>query len=128
MVGLVFLSEGIQKFLFADTLGGGRFTKIGFPWPELTATLVGSFEIVCGLLLFAGIRSRLACLPLLVIISGAILTTKVPLLFSQGFWAMAHESRTDFCMVLGLCFILISEADSAASKNYGSEAQEGKKP
>ena len=27
LVGWVFLSEGIQKFLFPETLGVGRFTK-----------------------------------------------------------------------------------------------------
>ena len=28
IVGAVFLSEGIQKFLFAEALGVGRFTKM----------------------------------------------------------------------------------------------------
>ena len=29
LVGAVFFSEGIQKFLFSDALGVGRFAKIG---------------------------------------------------------------------------------------------------
>jgi putative oxidoreductase len=28
MVGVVFLSEGVQKLLFSDQLGTGRFLKI----------------------------------------------------------------------------------------------------
>jgi len=34
LVGAVFLSEGIQKFLFPGELGVGRFIKIGIPMPE----------------------------------------------------------------------------------------------
>jgi uncharacterized membrane protein YphA (DoxX/SURF4 family) len=41
LVGLVFLSEGIQKFLFPAALGAGRFERIGTPFPPLTAPIVG---------------------------------------------------------------------------------------
>ena len=41
LVGWVFLSEGIQKFLFPDSLGVGRFVKIGIPWPQVMAPFVG---------------------------------------------------------------------------------------
>jgi putative oxidoreductase len=34
LVGSVFLSEGIQKFLYPPELAAGRFTKIGIPAPE----------------------------------------------------------------------------------------------
>jgi uncharacterized membrane protein YphA (DoxX/SURF4 family) len=107
LVGLVFLSEGIQKFLFVDSLGVGRFVKIGIPWPEVMAPFVGVVEIAGGALLVAGLVTRLASIPLLINISVAILTTKLPMLAKSGFWAMAHEARTDFCMVLGLVFLLI---------------------
>jgi hypothetical protein len=53
IVGCVLLSEGIQKFLFADALGVGRFTKIGIPAPEVMAPFVGGCETVCGLLSLA---------------------------------------------------------------------------
>jgi uncharacterized membrane protein YphA (DoxX/SURF4 family) len=39
LVGWVFLSEGIQKFLFLDSLGVGRFVKIGIPWPQVMAAI-----------------------------------------------------------------------------------------
>jgi putative oxidoreductase len=107
LVGAVFLSEGIQKFLFPDALGVGRFVKIGIPAPGIMAPFVGVVEIVCGGLLLLGLITRLAAVPLLIDISVAIATTKIPMLFTQGFWAMAHEARTDFAMFLGLIFLMI---------------------
>jgi uncharacterized membrane protein YphA (DoxX/SURF4 family) len=50
LVGAVFLSEGIQKFLFPNDLGVGRFVKIGIPAPQVMAPYVGVVEIVCGAL------------------------------------------------------------------------------
>ncbi|RPI16697.1 MAG: DoxX family protein [Acidobacteriales bacterium] len=107
VVGCVFLSEGIQKFLFSDQLGVGRFTKIGIPSPEVMAPIVGCFEIVCGSLLLLGLLTRLAAAPLIVIMLVAITTTKIPILLRSGFWSMAHEARTDFSMLLGSLFLLI---------------------
>ena len=106
MVGWVFLSEGVQKFLYPATLGVERFAKIGIPYPQLSAPFVGSVEIVCGLLLIVGLITRLASIPLLVTISVALLTTKLPLLAKSGFWGAMHEARTDFCMFLGLTFLI----------------------
>ena len=107
LVGWVFVSEGVQKFLFPDALGVGRFAKIGIPNPALTAPFVGGVEIVCGLLLLLGLGTRLATIPVLISMSVAIVTTKIPMLSAQGFWPTAHESRTDFSMVLGLLFLLL---------------------
>jgi putative oxidoreductase len=107
MVGSVFLSEGIQKFLFSEQLGVGRFTKIGIPLPQIMAPFVGFVEIACGGLILLGISTRLAAIPLLVDISVAILSTKVPILLHEGFWKMAHEARTDWSMLLGLLFLLM---------------------
>lgn len=107
MVGAVFLSEGIQKFLFADQLGAGRFAKLGLPSPQVLGPLVGGFETVCGALIIVGLLTRLAALPLLVVIGTAIATTKVPMLAHDGFWKTAHEGRADFAMLLGLLYLLI---------------------
>jgi putative oxidoreductase len=108
LVGAVFLSEGIQKFLFPDALGIGRFAKIGIPYPAVSAPFVGAVEIVFGSLLLLGLFTRLSALPLLAIISVAIAKTKIPLLAAKGFWVMAHEARTDYAMLLGLLFLVIS--------------------
>lgn len=107
LVGAVFLSEGIQKFLFPAALGVGRFTKIGIPAPQFFAPFVGVVEIVCGTLLIIGLVTRLAAIPLIIDISVAIITTKIPMLSTAGFWSMAHEARTDYCMFLGLIFLLL---------------------
>src|SRR5690349_236589 len=79
VVGAVFLSEGIQKFLFPDELGVGRFIKIGIPAPGVMAPFVGVVEIVCGALMLAGLLTRLAAIPLIIDMLVAISTTKIPL-------------------------------------------------
>jgi putative oxidoreductase len=124
MVGWVFLSEGIQKFLFPDALGVGRFIKIGIPFPELMAPFVGTVEMVCGLLLILGLATRLAAIPLLINISVAILTTKVPMLTKSGFWSMMHEARTDYCMFLGLLFLIIAGGGKASLDAQISRARD----
>lgn len=107
MVGAVFLSEGIQKFLFPAIRGAGRFEKIGLPAPEFLGTFVGTFEVVCGALILIGLLTRLAALPTLIIMLVAIATTKSQVLADEGFWAMMHGSRTDWAMLLGSIFLII---------------------
>ena len=113
-VGGVFLSEGIQKFLFPGDIGAGRFAKIGLPSPEMLGPSVGVFEIVCGSLVLLGLFTRLAVVPLIVIMLVAISTTKIPILHDRGFWAMAHEARTDFAMLMGSLFLFIAGAGRAS--------------
>jgi putative oxidoreductase len=117
LVGLVFLPEGIKKFLFPEAWGAGRFARIGIPAPEQMAHFVGVVEIVCGALLIVGLLTRLAAIPLLVDIVVAIITTKIPLLWRAtavsakvGFWSMQAESRTDFAMLMGLVFLFLAGA------------------
>jgi len=125
IVGWVFLSEGVQKFLLPDALGVGRFAQIGIPLPHVMGPFVGVVEIICGALLVVGLLTRLAALPLLINISVAILSTKVPIVFGHGywmftlpklprygFWSMMHEARTDLSMWMGLAFLLIVGAGS----------------
>jgi putative oxidoreductase len=107
IVGSIFLSEGLQKFLFPNDLGVGRFTKIGIPSPAVMAPFVGGCEIVCGTLMLIGLLTRLAAIPLIIDMIVAISTTKIPMLFKSGFWAMAHEARVDYAMLLGSLFLLI---------------------
>jgi len=138
IVGGTFLTEGIQKFLFPDALGVGRFVKIGIPSPEVMAPFVGLFEIVCGALLILGLLTRLAAIPMIINISVAIVSTKIPILLGHGFWvfslpgvksyglwSMLHEARTDFAMLLGGTFLLIIGAgcvsfDALWSARYGN--------
>jgi len=112
LVGLVFLSEGIQKFLYPHQLGPGRFERIGIPAATFLADLDGVVEIVCGTLVVIGLLTRIAAIPLLIDIIGAIVLTKIPelrpggFLGVEGFWGMAHDARTDLSMLLGLIFLL----------------------
>jgi putative oxidoreductase len=118
MVGAVFLSEGIQKYLYPAYVGAGRFERIGIPNPEFMGPLVGAVEIICGALVLLGLATRWAVIPLLVIMAVAFITTKLPILLGQdlgpfrvrqlnyyGLWSFAHESRTDFSMVMGSLFL-----------------------
>lgn len=108
MLGSVFISEGIQKFLFPEALGIGRFIKIGIPYPSVMAPFVGIVEIMFGLCILVGFFPKLSTIPLLISMTVAFSTTKIPMLLDKGFWAFAHETRVDWCMILGLLSILLS--------------------
>ncbi len=107
IVGYVFLVEGIQKYLFPDTLGIGRFIKIGIPMPHVMIHVSAGAEIIGGTLLIVGLFTRLATIPLIINISVAIISTKVMMFVQKGFWPAVHESRLDFTMLVSLIFILI---------------------
>jgi putative oxidoreductase len=121
LVGWVFLSEGIQKFLFPDSLGVGRFVKIGIPWPQFMALFVGVVEIVCGTLLLIGLVTRLATVPLLIDIAVAIYSTKIVTFAKNGFWGTLHEARTDVSMLLGLVFLLLVGAGAWSLDSWLAE-------
>jgi len=107
LVGWVFLSEGIQKFLFPNSLGVGRFVEIGIPSPQAMAAFVGVVEIACGILILIGLITRLATVPLIIDIAVAIYSTKIVAFAKNGFWGTLHEARTDMSMLLGLIFLLL---------------------
>ena len=118
MAGGVFLSEGILKFVYTNQ-GVGRFTKLGFPWPGATATFVGCLEIVGGLLLLSGLLTRLIAIPFVIEMIVAILTTKISLYLGTsplaappappkvGFWAVMHETRSDWAQLLTCAFLAL---------------------
>lgn len=128
LVGLVvFFPEGLQKFLFPLALGAGRFARIGIPHPDLMGPFVGAVEITCGALIIVGLLTRLAAIPLVIIMLVAIVSTKLPIwaghdlwIFhvakfdSYGFWSMAHEARADFTMLLG-CLYLVAVGGGTCS-------------
>ncbi|MDZ7766047.1 MAG: DoxX family protein [Melioribacteraceae bacterium] len=121
MVGFVFISEGIQKFLYPEIRGVGRFIKIGIPYPEFFGYFVPTFEIVCGVLILIGLFTRLASIPLIIIMLTAIISSKIPILINEGFWEMAHAARTDWSMLLGSIFLLIVGAGKYSIDNYLSK-------
>src|SRR5215469_14101660 len=111
-VGLIFFTQGILKYIDPH-MGVLRFTRIGFPYPNFTAHFVGTFEIVCGFLVVIGLFTKLASIPLLIVILTAIATTKIPELWrpEQGFWFMVSDARTDFAM-MSLLFLISVGAGS----------------
>ncbi len=151
MVGVVFLTEGILKFMYPDEFAAGRFARIGVPGAEIAGPFVGGIEVLCGGLVLFGWFTRLAALLLFITISVAILSTKIPVLLGHGFWGfslaqvphhgvlgMLHEARTDLSMWLGLVYLLIAGAgnwsldrwrsahrtDSGADRAVAAPAQE----
>lgn len=117
-VGTIFLSEGIQKFLFADTLGAGRFEKIGLAIPHILGPTVGATEICFGFLVAIGFKTRLTSIPLFIIICTAIATTKLALFAEKGFWGTLHDSRTDYSMFMCLMFLMIVGSGTKSIDNY----------
>jgi uncharacterized membrane protein YphA (DoxX/SURF4 family) len=122
-VGLIFFTQGILKYIDPN-LGVVRFTRIGFPHPYFTAHFVGTFEIVCGLVVLLGLWTRASAVPLLIVITTAIATTKIPELFraNQGFWYMVSDVRTDFAMFCSLLFLIL-----AGGGTWSLDAQHSRK-
>lgn len=118
---VVFVPEGMQKLLFPDILGAGRFARIGIPYPDVMGPLVGIVELVCGALIVIGLFTRLAAVPLIIIMVVALISTKLPILVGSdvgifhlsadirrvGFWSAQHEARADLCMLLASLYLLI---------------------
>ncbi len=129
--GLIFFTQGVLKYIDPN-MGANRFTRIGFSHPGFTAHFVGTFEIVCGLLVLVGLLTRVAAIPLLAVICTAIATTKIPELSraNQGFWFMVSDARADFAMLMSLLFLLRTGAggwslDARLAKPAASGSQVG---
>jgi uncharacterized membrane protein YphA (DoxX/SURF4 family) len=140
-VGVVFASEGVQKFLYPDALGPGRFAKIGIPAPEVMGYFVGAVELVCGLLVLLGLFTRLAAVPLVLDMLVAIASTKVPILLGHGYlsfagpsvptvgvWSMLHEARTDLAMLLGALFLALVGAGPLSVDAWLAARAAGRQP
>ena len=144
LVGLVvFFPEGIQKLIFSDILGAGRFANIGIPYPGVMGPFVGVVETICGVLITIGLFTRLAAVPLIIIMVVAIVSTKIPILLGHdfwtfhvpklaryGFWSMMHEARADLVMLLGSIYLLIEGAgawslDALLTRGHARPPQAG---
>ena len=119
MAGAVFFSEGFLKFAYVNQ-GVGRFTKLGMPMPGVLAPAIALLEIVGGMLLMSGLGTRLISVPFIAEMVVAILSTKIALYFGtsplpkpaappfSGWWAVLHESRSDYAQLLCCIYLLIS--------------------
>jgi uncharacterized membrane protein YphA (DoxX/SURF4 family) len=116
MAGGVFFWEGILKLAYTNQ-GVGRFTKLGLPFPVLTAHFVAGLEIVGGLLLLAGLMTRAIAVPFIAEMVVAILSTKISLYLGTsplplppappivGVWAVLHEIRSEWAQILTSMFL-----------------------
>jgi putative oxidoreductase len=121
MAGAVFFFEGILKFLYANQ-GVGRFTELGFPFPEATANIIATGEIIGGLLLLFGLFTRFVSFYFIVQMIVAVLSTKTTLCLGTpplpltavapkiGIWAVEHETRSDYAQIMACLFLLIEGA------------------
>ncbi len=117
MAGAVFLWEGILKFVYVNQ-GVGRFTKLGMPFPEATASFVGGLEIVGGLLLIFGLLTRPISIAFVIEMLVAMLSTKPRLFLGTsplppppvppqiGVWAVLHEIRSEYAQLMSCVFLL----------------------
>jgi len=121
MAGSVFFWEGILKFVYVNQ-GAGRFTKLGFAFPETTAHLIAVGEIVGGLLLLLGLFTRITAFYFIIQMIVAVLSTKIGLYLGTsplplppappkvGIWAVLHEIRSDYAQILTCLFLLVEGA------------------
>src|SRR5262245_43647566 len=119
MCGGVFLWEGILKFVYVNQ-GVGRFTKLGMPFPEVTADFTAVLEIGGGVLLLAGLGTRLVAAAFTIEMIVAMLVTKIPMYLGTyplppppsppvtGLWAVLHEVRSEYAQLLTVLFLFIA--------------------
>jgi putative oxidoreductase len=137
VVGLVFLTEGILKFVRPDEFGIGRFAGIGLPFPHLLAPLVGGIEIVAGAAVLLNFFAGDAAILLLPVIVTALVTTKLPILLGRplgpfalvklahyGWLSFLHEAQLDFCMAIALLAVLIDSGQRIGRRRQWYQTKE----
>jgi putative oxidoreductase len=119
MTGAVFLWEGIMKFVYPN-LGIGRFTKLGFPIPGLTAGFVAWIEIIGGTLMILGWLTRPVAIAFIIEMIVAILSTKISVFFGTsplgqppampkvGLGAVLHDIRSDYAQLMTSLYLLLA--------------------
>jgi len=116
-IGLVFVVHGWQKFHDIKVSNFAKFLdSLGVPAPETVAWLQTFAEGVGGLLLIAGLMTRLVTIPLIGILIGAILLVKqditgwgIVVINSQGQIALGHSAtgaELEIALIAGLLGLL----------------------
>jgi len=118
MVGSIFLSEGFQKFILSDLWGIGRMAEFGLPASDIIRYIVGILEVSCGLSVLFGVFTRAAVVPLIIIMVVALNLIKLPILYNDGIWAMAHAAKIEYAMLMGSIFLLIQGGGKWSLDNY----------
>ncbi len=130
IVAVVFITEGILKFVNPGEFGSGRFAHIGLMYPSILGPLVGVVEIAAGAAVLANFYAGEAAILLLAVILTALVSTKVPVLTGQpigpfsvprnvsrfGILGFLHEARTDLSMLFSLIAIAIDSGVRGGGK------------
>ena len=74
-LGWVFLQTGWGKLHNLEKVTG-FFGSLGVPAPQIMAPMTAFFEFACGLLMLAGLATRVASLPIIAIMIVALATAK----------------------------------------------------
>jgi len=140
MTGSVFLWEGIMKFVYPN-LGVGRFTKLGFPAPDLTAGFVAWVEIIGGILMIVGWLTRPVAIAFIIEMIVAMLSTKIAVYFGNsplgqppampkvGLGAVLHDIRSDYAQIMTSLYLLFAGPGPLsldAAKPKSSPARSGR--
>ncbi len=117
-VAVSFLVAGTRKIIDLES-AGQNFANIGFPAAQAAATMVATFEVLCGILVLVGLATRAAAVPLMVIMVVALISTKLPILMggplgpfsgpsgSTGLMPFLNQSRLDLTMLFASTFLLL---------------------
>ncbi len=106
-LGIVFVVHGVSKLRGGPATGfGGMLTGLGVVAPALFAWLVTIAELVGGVLLLIGLLTRLATLPLIATMIGAIILVKADLGVIAGAGSPMPGAELDIALLAGLVALL----------------------
>jgi len=106
--GHQFFVTGLGKFGHIDKVID-FFTTLGFRHPAFFSYSVAAIETICGFLLFIGFASRIAAIPLIIVMLGALSTAHAPNISNFRFLteplALVKQEPYPFLITAALVFI-----------------------
>lgn len=120
VVGLLFLTEGILKFLHPEELDVTFFSAIGLPLPQYLGPALGCIEIIGGAAILVNLYAGDVALLLFFVSLALLIATKLPILTGApvgpfpvkrlpqyGMPIFLHEARIELCMIVGSLVVLL---------------------
>jgi putative oxidoreductase len=102
LVSYVFIVSGFMKLVSPDA--AYTFLRLGLPYPYFLLNLVIFLEIVCGVLILIDKTVKNAVIPLIAIMIGALLLTKIPYI-EHNLLQFAFTARLDIVMLVLLIIL-----------------------
>lgn len=103
-VAFVFIISGTMKIVSNEV--ANHFLSLGLPSAHTLLYVVALLEIGCGICIVANKWVKYSSIPLIIIICGAILLTKIPLLHTDVL-TFLFQVRLDFVMLLLLIVLFL---------------------